>query len=423
MTSKDHPIPDADLKRAWRVVTIAGTLGSIYGIICFGGALRVKYLSELNATASDFGLMSGLGMFVIAFQIVSGFISNRLPRRRTYWLAIALTHRAIFTVVLMAPLLFASDRARIWWIIFILFFHDTLAQMSVPPWSAWMADLLPRDSMNRYWAGRQRFIMVAQIVILLAAALIFRWFEVRHQVILGYTVMSIIGIVAGLTDLLLFLKVPEPPIEHAMQDHWLETILQPLRDREFRPFIIYLGYWHFAVFIAAPFFGVCMIEQYKMSAMTVMLLWLASIFGTAVTSRFWGLLCDTYGYRPVLRIISAGVIILPAFFLLTPPARVVAFPAIAILFFIDGVVNSGMMLAVQGIQLKMTPRRNRTMYIASANFLSIGLPAGLASILSGYLIDYLNPRFSLQSGPWHFTGYHCIFALSALMRLGALRFA
>ncbi|GIX44031.1 MAG: hypothetical protein KatS3mg130_0439 [Candidatus Sumerlaea sp.] len=409
--------------RVWRIVSWAGLLGSLYGLLCILGAPRVKWLTELGATAFDFGLIAAAGALALAFQIVGAFLTNRVRRRKLPWMIITILHRVLYSAIVVAPFLFADERLRMWWIVAFVLIHDALAHTGAPLWFSWMADLLPRDSMNLFWARRQRFITALTTVGMVAMALGFEWFERRGLVSLGYTLIASVGIILGVIDILMFHWVPEPPHEPLREQEFLRHLLEPMRDRRFRSFVIFMAYWNFAIFIAAPFFNPFMIEDLKMSALTVQLLGVASSVGMVVGSNFWGLLCDTYGFRPALQVLAVGKIFAPLYFIMLPADSRLLLPCLVVFMVIDGFLNAGTTLAPQGVLLKATPRRNRTMYIAVVNFLSIGLGATVASLLAGKLIDWLNTWAIVETHGYRLRGYHWAFLLSIVLRAAAIPLA
>lgn len=398
-------------------------LGTVYLLICVNGAPRVKYLSHLGATAVHFGIIAGIGAFVLAFQLVGSIITNSLRRRKVVCLCIAIAHRLCFIPLLLAPLLFADSESRLTWIIAMLFMHDALAQTMGPIWLSWMADLVPVEQQSRYWAARQRFITAVSIIFMVVVAFGFDYFERRNMVVVGFTVTAGIGVILGVVDLLLFRWVPEPQNIRAEDVHWREIVVQPLRDSRFRRYIFFMGFWHFAIFLSAPFFHVFMIGELKMSVLAVQLVSVPAAIGVVLTSRFWGLLCDTYGYRPVLQILTFGKAFTPLAFLLMPPRADLAIPLMAFMLFFDGILNSGCGLACQGVMVKLSPRQNRTMYIAAVNFFSIGIFAAIAPVIAGTLIDFTNTYPPAVIGSYRFNGFHLAFFISFLLRMAAVFFA
>jgi len=421
--SESARVPPREMRRVWRVVTWAGLLGSIYYLTCITGAPRIKFLTELGATAFHFGLISGLGALVIAFQIVGSVIGNRIRRRKPLWIVLAITHRAAFLGVLVTPLLFTEPQFQIAWIILSLVLHDAIAQIGVPVWFSWMADLVPRESMTRHWAVRQGFITFANIAAMVAVAVWFHVFEIGDRIIAGFTVIAGVGLFLGIIDILLFLAVPEPPHERTEGVPLRQTLMQPLRDSAFRPFLLFMGYWQFAVFMAAPFFGLYMIDDVGLNVFAVQLIGAAGALGIAVSSSFWGLVCDGFGYGPVLRVLSFGKAFTPVAVVLASRVPGFAIPALAVVMFVDGILNAGMNLAMQGTVLKSTPRRNRTMYIAAANFVAVGVMAALSPVIAGKVIDYVNFRATFTMGSHTLNGYHTVFVLSTVLRFGAVALA
>ncbi len=127
-------------------------------------------------------------------------------------------------------------------------------------------------------------------------------------------------------------------------------------------------------------------------------------------------MCDTYGYRPNFELLAMGKCLAPVSFTVASFFPNHAAMILSVTMFFDGMLNGGVMLSIQGMLMRSTPRQNRTMYIAAANFISIGIMAGLAPIFAGCLIDFLNARWSWDGLGIHVTGYHVVFMMSAVLR-------
>lgn len=410
------------LRRTWRLVMIAGSLGATYLLICVNGAPRVKFLTELGATAFDFGLIAAITSLSLGFQILAGAMDTHLTRRKPVWMAIIFSHRTVFLGVLLAPTLFGPGRERIWFIIAFIALHEALTNLGTPLWYSWMADLLPRQTLGRLWATRQWAVTLVSTLLGAGMAVAYYIFEMRGEAVGGFVVIGGLCLVLGLTDVILFKWVPEPPPERVEGGHLIETLMQPLRDPEFRPFLVFRAWFQFSAALAYPFFTVYMIDQLQISALTTQLVFLMTPVGIILSTRLWGLLCDTYGERPVMVVILCGKMMIPLAFIIAPPIPAVAIPLLVPLLLIDGALNAAFDLSNQGIILRNTPRRNRSMYIAANNFFSIGLAAAVAPLASGAVIMWLAGR-PWEVGIYSFTGYHAVFAISAVMRATAILFA
>ncbi len=414
----------ADLDRFWRRGVMASMIGVLYSVWCITEPPRVKYLTDLGFTAFHFGVIAGMGSLAVVFQVVSGMLASRIARRKPWWMAITITHRLLFSTVLITPWFFADERTRVWWIVGIFFLHDALAHTSAPLWLSWMADLLPTEEMNRRWASRQRAVTISTVVAALVGGVVMGQFEKANQVILGFTIISLMGIAAGVADVLLFWKIPEPPNVRPHASSLREMLTQPLRDPRYRAFVKFGIYWHATMMIAGPFFQIYFIKSLKLPVFTAQMLNVCSFAGTVLSSGLWGILCDTYGHRAVMRLtlVLKSVTLLAITF--TPPVPGIVVPGLAVALFFDGVLNAGIGLAWQGIMLNSSPRRNRAMYIGAVNFLCVGVAGFLAPILSGRIIFDLNARgVQLPVGPYVFNAYHLMFVASVLLRGFAMRAA
>lgn len=456
--SEPSPSPDAlpadQLRRAWLIVAIAGALGSSYFTICVGSAPRLKYLEELGITTFHIGVMSAAGSLALTFQILGAIWTNYMPRRKAIWMVITIIHRITFLGILAAPVLFLPGAVRIWWIVGAACLHDSLANLGGPMWATWMADILPRERLSRMWAWRQRVTVGVSTVVGFLVALVFlaidrpnhvhRALEVIRDhglsipslgpagflahfhmspVSVGFMVLGGLGLVLGVIDICLFAWVPEPPNDRsANRGNVLRAMVQPLLDPEFRPFLYFRAYWQFSAALAYPFFGWYIITFLGVKVVWAQFLFMMGPLGVVVSTRFWGLICDTYGQRPVLLILLVGKGVIPLTFVLTPPIRSIAVPVIALMFFLDGILNSAFELSNTGIILKTTPRRNRGMYIAANSFFSVGIPAAIAPLVAGWTIYGLKDHV-WTTGVYRFSGYHLIFLISMLMRGGAIFFA
>lgn len=421
-TPEKSKLSAAQFKRAWRFVTLAGSAGTFWSTICITSAARTKFLTILGATPYHFGIMSALGSLSLAFQLFSGVISNHLHWRKPIWMVTTILHRVSLFGVLATPFFLTENTTfRIVWIIGILFIHDGLAQFGAPFWFSWMADLVPSGTMSRNWGSRQRVVMVVNIVSSLLMAQGFSYFEDSdNHILLGFALIGGFGVLLGVMDIVFFTWVPDVPNERDPESGIIKTIVQPLRDPNFRRYTFYLCFIIFGIQVAAPFMLIFQLEFLKLSTMTVQLILTVNIVGVVIVSRFWGLVCDTYGERPVILVGTLGSAFIPlALFLAPPNFPKTSIAILSIAYFLNGVISGGFAMALQGYLFKLSPRRHRTMYIGSNNFFQ-GMVMAAASYIGGKYIDLLNASPALHVGIYTLNGYHAIFFLSFILRLAAV---
>jgi len=422
MSEPSHSAASSHFLRHWRIVTVAGLLGMTYYRCCLIGAPQTKFLVEMGANAFHFGVISGLAAVAMACQLVAGAFANRLRRRKPVWMALFVLHRLAFLGVLAAPGLFSDPTMRIWWIIGVWLVHDSLTHLGDPLWFSWMTDLVPKNGFNEHWGRRQRFITIGSIFAQIGIALWFGHYEQQGQVVHGFIVLGGFGILLGVIDIFLFALVPEPPHQREESLPLRTAFVEPFRNADYRPFLVFRVYWSFAIMVSAPFFLPYLISELEYSARNVQILLVMQSVGMALASGFWGRVCDSHGFRPVMQFVTVCKFIVPLTYIVLPRNSAIAFPLFAFMFVIDGALNAGGNLAIKGFSLRCTPRRNRAMYVAADSFLSTGLAGGFAAFLAGLLVQPLTRHLAFQAGAYAFTGYHAVFAASCLLRLGGLPF-
>jgi MFS family permease len=87
-----------------------------------------------------------------------------------------------------------------------------------------------------------------------------------------------------------------------------------------------------------------------------------------------------------------------------------------LLLLFDGAWNAGNVVATNGYIMKLTPRENRTMFIASFTGLA-GLAGGLSAVVAGWYLDRLT-GFSVDFLGRIWNNYHVLFLASLFLRIG-----
>ncbi|MBX3436589.1 MAG: MFS transporter [Planctomycetaceae bacterium] len=401
---------------AQRVIIIAGCLGMAYTQLTTSAAC-IEFVRALGGTGVHIGIFGALPIGMLFLQFLSAVIANRLTYRRPLWFWLTLAQRLIVLPVAAGPWLFPQVPNMIWVWAFLLVtaVNQGLIHFTTPLWLSWMGDYLPHDGLNRYWGVRHLWMQITAALSLLVSGWLFMATDLSIQEALPLLVA--IGSVLGVIDICLFKRVDEPRVTpHPASGVW-ELLRGPFRNHDFRSFIWFTSFWHFAAMIGAPFISLYLLDAVGMSIGQVMLLWTFSWAGGAMGSRWLGRMAEDYGNRPVLIactwLKSTNMLGL----LLTPHDPTHAFLFLVPVFMLDAVLNAGVAIANNGFMLKNSPAANRTMFIAAGTAVA-GLIGGLTSVLAGGVL------YLLQSG--YVTGftdpassYQVLFAASLAMRVAS----
>ncbi len=328
-----------------------------------------------------------------------------------------ITARFLVLLLLMAPV-FEHTRLRVFWVLGIILLHHSLDNMAQPLWFSWMADIVPKETLSRHWASRQRVIHTARIFVMLAIILGVWLFEKYGRMILGYSILALVSVSSGMIDVMLFRTVPDPPTEHREKPSVLEMLRLPLQDRIFRPFLVFLCSWKLAIAFSMPLVAIYVLRHLKMSTTELQILMTVQAITIVIASRFWGVVCDALGHRTAIQLSAFGRLIMVVLLMLTPPDMTGNFVIALLAFIFEGFGLSGIMVSFQTARLQLSPRENRAIYIGTINLFSMGLAQLSGSLIAWAVLESIQGNIQLNVGPIIVSHFHVAFMISIL--LGAI---
>ncbi len=376
-------------------------------------AASIEFVRELGGTGLHIGIFGALPTGMLFLQFLAAVVANRLRFRRRLWFWLTLIQRLIVLPVAAGPWLFPEVPDTVWVWAFLLgtAANQGLIHFTTPLWLSWMGDYLPHNGLNRYWGVRHLWMQWTAA----ASMLISVWVLMGTDLSIRFVLPMLVGLgaVLGVIDICLFSRVDEPPVTpHPSPSVW-ELLRGPFRNRDFRSFIRFTSYWHFAAMLGAPFISLFLLEVVGLSIGQVLLLWTCSWVGGAIFSRRLGQWAETYGNRAVLIVCIWLKPLNMIALLLIPTDPTIVMSVLIPVFMVDAVLNAGVAIANNGFMLKNSPAANRTMYIAAGTAFA-GLIGGATAIVAGGTLAVLQSRGADPS-----TAFHALFAASLAMRIVA----
>ena len=401
------------LTGAKRAIIVAGCLAAAYTQLTTSPA-TIWYARSIGANELHIGILGALPTLMLFMQFISGVVVNHLHHRRRLWFWSAMSHRLLLLPTALGPYLLPGMSPEFWiaTLLVTTAFNQALLHFSSPLWLSWMGDYLPHQGLSRYWGSRQFWMQITAASSLTAAAFLLLKSDLGIEA--GYAVLTCIGTLCGVLDLLMFRRIEEPPVARVPSPRLRQVLGAPFRNKDFRRYIRFMCYWNFAAMAGAPFISLYLLEVVHMDLFRVLLLWAISWVGGAMFSRTLGRWADRYGTRPVLVICVASKSANMLALLLTPHNPDIAFWVLAPFFMLDAAQNAGILIANNGFMIKHSPSENRTMYIAATQALA-GIVGGLTSIVAGLIMTQLAGQ-TWQIGGWAFGHFQLMFAASIALR-------
>lgn len=402
-----------------KTIVFAGCLGMAYTqlTLCPAG---IEFARHLGGSGLHIGILGAIPTGMLFLQFLSAVVANHLKYRRGLWMAVSMVQRLILLPVALGPILFPdiSPMTWLWGFVGLSVLNHGLLHFATPLWMSWMGDYLPRSRLSRFWGVRHLWMQWAGAVSLLFASYLLQSYA--DQIQTAFAILIVIAAVLGVADILLFWPVDEPPVTKIAETRITRVLAEPFRNRDFRSFISFMSFWHFAAMIGAPFISLFLLAEVGMSLSRLLLLWVFCWVGGAVCSARIGRLAERFGHRPILILCtmlkSSNMIAL----ILVPNDPDVAFQILVPVFILDSILNAGFVVATNGFMLTKSPSGNRTMFIAAGTALA-GLIGGITSIICGAILTWTSLDTVVFGVP--FSSYRMLFLVSMLFRLGSLLLA
>jgi MFS family permease len=360
-----------------------------------GGAFLVAFALLLGASNLIIGLVAAIPPLAQLMQIPAIYLIEKYRARRAICFFAIIASRSFWVLIAFIPILFGLT-GGLSILIVALVLYAAFGAISSSSWNSWMRDLVPQDQLGTFFSKRMSLTLGLGIPLSLAAGFFIDYWTrlFPSQAIYSYSIIFLLGFVAGLFDAYYVSTIPEPRMKLPLrQARFFVVLSKPFRDANFKNLILFLGSWNFAVNLAAPFFTVYMLKRLELEISFIIALLVLSQLLNIAFLRLWGRFSDHYSNKSVLGVSGPLFIlcILAWTFTTLPEKYVLTIPLLVTIHVFMGISTAGVTLASGNIGLKLAPKGEATAYLAANSFVN-SLAAGIAPILGGLFADFFVNR-------------------------------
>jgi len=409
---------------AWELPSImrkhiyTGAMGGTYFTL-ITGIVFVYFGNAMGMTPFLWGLMGGIASWTLAGQVLSALITQKLGHRKLLWFTSAMLERtARMGGILLAYWLWhEKSPAAAPVLIAGVCVANFFSAMATPPWFSWLADLIPADQHGSFMGRRSAWIALTIILVIVPASFALDLVPAEWKL---ETALIIFGLATaiGMIDLVIHGTLPEPSMALPKGQSFFTQLLGPLRDRSFRPWLLFNACWTFAMTEGGALATLYFVEDLGIKRNFLggmIVLTVIPLLGGTLTSSWTGRLVDRVGPRRMLFRAHLFWAILPLFWIVATPETALWWLAISSL--LGGTSSYAAMNAANKVVTRFPPPEHRAMYIAVSSCLG-SLAGGVGVMVSGAVVGTLE-GWSVTWGGWTFIGFHVVFAASAVLRLVA----
>jgi MFS family permease len=359
-----------------------------------GGAFLVAMALKLGASNFQIGILASLPTVSNIFQLVAIYFIQKYQNRRLIAAASAFLARVPLVMVAALPFLFSAGTSLVL-LIALLFTHFFFASITNLSWNSWMKDLIPEGKLGSYFSQRSRLIQVVNVTLSLAAALALDYikdFYPQNEMAI-YAAMFLVASIIGFVGVYLFAKTPEPQMELAEKVNVFSFYKKPLKDLNFRNFIVFNSFWAFATNLAIPFFSVYLMTVLEIKLSYIIALNILSQVSSILLIKKWGSFCDKYSNKTIMSFCAPlyiiSILIWP--FTTMPQSHLLTIPMLVAIFILMGIANAGINLALANIAYKLTPKSDTVTYLSTRSMITAFFTA-IAPIIGGLFADFFSTK-------------------------------
>lgn len=376
-----------------------------------GGVFLIAFALKLGASNFVIGALAAIPFLAQLMQIPSIFLTEKYRNRRLITMISAIFARPILLFVALIPMLFPLKFSLIALILGMIS-HSSFNAVSGSSWNPWMRDLVPDQILGTFFSRRLSLAIGISIPLGLSAGYFIDFWENKFPAIqlYGFSIIFALACFSGMLGIYFISRIPEPQMRPiAEKINIFKLILAPFKNINFKRLIIFLGSWHFAVNLAAPFFTVYMLKRLQLSTSIVISLTILSQSISVIFLRIWGGISDRFSNKSVLSV--SGPLFMFCIFAWTfttlPEKHFLTMPMLIALHILMGISTAGVTISVGNLGLKLAPKGEATAFLAAISFVS-AIAAGTAPLLGGLAADFLTGHEILVTLKWIRPGGHII---------------
>jgi MFS family permease len=375
--------------------------------------------SELGLQYWHWGLLSWAASMALAFQLASAWLIEHIGTRKWLWYTAALTARVLRGAAIVLSFLLVSNAPGVAKAVFIglLVLASMCDAFAAPPWFSWLADIIPADEHGRFMGRRGAWIALANICVVIPVGFAVDAAPDGDKTPALMAVFAL-GFVLGVADLVIHRTIPEPPMKPTGPPHFWRQVRAPLRDRRFRPWLLFNACWTFSMTLGGSLATIYFVENLGIKRNFLggsLVLIVVPLAATVVAGAYLGRLVDRHGIKPVLRWGHLFWALLPAFWLFATPRTALYWLGAGAL--ISGLASSAAMNAGTKLVTRLPSNGRVAMYVAVSTCVG-SFAGGLGGLAAGLLLQLFRDA-EWQIAGLTVVGFHVLFGTSMLLRLGS----
>lgn len=352
-------------------------------------AMHNQYISAyalaLKATNSEISLILAVPLLVSSIvQLKAADLIKKLGSRKKVAVIVGLINILLWLPFILIPFIFKSN--QVWWFLAFFTMITVFWTLDDPAWESLVSDLVPTRRRGKFF-GRRKLVGG---VILLASSFMAGYILSSFQgsIFTGFFIIFTLAMLARFVSWVLVTRIYEPPMETSQEQTFkFSDFIKDVGHSKAGAVIFLSAFMNLAIYLAAPFYAVYMLQDMKLDLMTFTLVNLAATTANLVTLSFWGKKIDNAGPLRVISFTSMCIAFVPLLWVLGHKI-----PYLMMVQFLSGFLLAGFNLGIPAFIYTNCSAEKRARYLSYLYSFNMGM-AGTGTIAGGFLVTrILDPQ-------------------------------
>ncbi len=364
----------------WSLATNAAN--AVYSQFSFFGAVFVLFLSRVELSKTEIGLILALIPFSAVFAPLFAPVASRFGYKRVFVIFYAI--RKFVTGLMMGlPWVYfsAGPRAAFWFAAVVTGTYAIIRTMEETAYFPWVQEFVPNNVRGKYSASSNVLSALAGMVAVAVAGVVLD----RVAGLNGFVALFGAAVIFGLISVAASSRIPGGGLATSQQA--VRTLGDAVRDADFRKYLIGVALVTLGTVPLASFLPLFMEELGGLNPSYVVLLQMGALGGALLSGTLWGWASDRFGSKPVMQVGGVILIVMPVLWWFVPRDSSATIAVALAVAFLQGAANLGWGIgAARLLFVSIVPVEKKVDYMA-VYFAWVGLIAGVSQFLGGSALD------------------------------------
>lgn len=371
-------------------------LNGIAAVIVFNltNSYFVKFAERIGASDYHIAYLSSLPALVSVFALIPGAILiESFSNKKAITGSIFFIHKVFFLLLALVP--FVDKSYQPWLFVALVGLMNLPGSISATGYQSSIGDIFDEKTRGMAMGLRNRYSTVFGIIfVFLVGQLLTKLPKTNSETIVLYQILFVFAFIVGLGEVISYFKLRGiKKRKRSSSSEYIKLLKETFKTiHKERDFLIFTGcslLFHFGWQMGWPLFSIYTIKFLKANEIWLGVISIASGLSSMITYTIWAKFADRKGNSLTLSIATFGMAVTPILYALSHTLTILVFYNIII-----GISVAGTTLILFNILLDVTPKKNRTIYIAIYNTL-INASAAISPVIGVAIKDSFNIYIAL----------------------------